>query len=141
MRVRSPLSLTASPPSPVARRPGPEVLAARVQSAIASGEVVALLAGDPPVGVALVTFRASVWTGARTATLEDLYVLPGQRGRGYGRSLLRHALAVARQHGAATLELCTGESDAPARALYEAHSLTNREPGETVRLLFYYRRL
>ncbi|HEX8856774.1 MAG TPA: GNAT family N-acetyltransferase [Thermoleophilaceae bacterium] len=118
-----------------------ELLVARVESAIASSEVVALVAGHPPLGVALLTFRPSIWTGAPTATLEDLYVVPQQRGRGHGRSLLRGALDAARQRGAASVELYTGEGDAAARALYEAHGFMTTEPGESDRLFFYHRRL
>jgi ribosomal protein S18 acetylase RimI-like enzyme len=110
--------------------PGRDLVATRVESAIASAQVVALLAGDPPVGVALLTFRPSVWTGAPIATLEDFYVVPQQRGRGHGRSLLREALGVARQRGAASVGLYTGEGDAAARALYAAQGFTNTEPGD-----------
>lgn len=33
-----------------------------------------LLAGDPPVGVAQLRFRRSVWTGTDDAWLEDVFV-------------------------------------------------------------------
>jgi GNAT superfamily N-acetyltransferase len=45
-----------------------------------------------------------------TATLDDLYVVPERRGRGLGRALLRAALDAARERGAASFELYTGEA-------------------------------
>ena len=41
--------------------PGPEVLATRMQSLLAGSDVIALLAGDPAVAVALLTLRPNVW--------------------------------------------------------------------------------
>jgi GNAT superfamily N-acetyltransferase len=117
--------------------PGVEVLAERLVSI----DAVALLAGEPVVGVALMTFRSSVWTVGPTALLEELYVVPAQRGRGDGRALLLEAMVVARARGAETFELYTGEGDAAARALYKSHGLRNTEPGETDSLLYYHRRL
>jgi GNAT superfamily N-acetyltransferase len=121
--------------------PGEGMLAARLRPALARDEVVALLAGDPPAGVALLTFRPSVWTGSPVALLEDLYVEPAERGRGLGRALLRHSLDLARERGATTFELYTGEGDTAARRRDEAHGLLNVEPGESEPLLYYYRRL
>jgi hypothetical protein len=74
--------------------PGLELLAARVESAITSGEVVALLADDPPVGVASTAVRnaaSDLLAGASTAgpharALDDHRL---SRSCRHGRSLLR----------------------------------------------------
>jgi len=42
-----------------------------------------------PVGLALYYFTYSTWTGRPGIYLEDLFVRPEFRGRGYGRALLR----------------------------------------------------
>ena len=52
--------------------------------------------------------------------LNDLYVLPGPRRRGVARSLLRAAFDVAREQGAAYLQLQTERTNVAARRLYES---------------------
>jgi len=42
--------------------------------------------------------------------------------------------------GAAHLDLCTGETDAEARGLYESAGFTNREGGEGGPRMLYYER-
>lgn len=41
--------------------PGPEVLSARLTVLLAGEDVVALLVGEPPVGLGVVSFRPNVW--------------------------------------------------------------------------------
>ena len=41
--------------------PGPDVLATRLERLLAGGHVVAVLAGEPAMAVALVTMRPNVW--------------------------------------------------------------------------------
>jgi GNAT superfamily N-acetyltransferase len=65
-------------------------------------------------------FFPSVWAGGTEARLEDLFVAPDARRRGVGRALLHHALARARDRGAARLTLNTNERNEPAQALYRA---------------------
>jgi GNAT superfamily N-acetyltransferase len=108
---------------------------------MASGALVFLIADDPPAGIAVVSFRRSVWTTGPTALLEDLFVLAEARRRGLGRALLRAAMELARARDASLFELFTGEGDTAARTLYEAHGLRNIEPGETELLLYYHRSL
>jgi ribosomal protein S18 acetylase RimI-like enzyme len=101
-----------------------------------------LLAGAGPDGIALLRFRRSVWTGRPEAHLQELYVVPGLRGRGIGRVLLEATLAAAREKGAASIDLGTEESDVAARALYESAGFTNLEPSPgRPRMLFYEREL
>jgi GNAT superfamily N-acetyltransferase len=121
--------------------PGPEVLARRLRQMLARDDVVALLAGEPPVAVALLTFRPGIWDEGPVALLEELYVRPDLRGRGIGHTVLEHALAIAREHGSETFEINVDEGDTDARRFYEAHGFSNTEPGETERLLYYFRTL
>lgn len=48
---------------------------------LGEGEMTALLAGHGPDGLALLRFRPSVWTEKQEAYLQELYVVPGLRGR------------------------------------------------------------
>jgi GNAT superfamily N-acetyltransferase len=57
--------------------------------------------GDQAVGFALFFHNFSTFLARRGLYLEDLFVLPEKRGRGYGKALIRHLaqLAVARRCG------------------------------------------
>ena len=121
--------------------PGPAVLAERLREHLAGDALVALLAGEPPVALALLTFRPTVWDPGPVAMLEELYVRPALRGRGIGSTLLDAVVATAGAHGTMTLEVTTEEGSTGARRFYERHGFANAEPGDDDRLLYYWRRL
>jgi GNAT superfamily N-acetyltransferase len=52
--------------------------------------------------------------------LNDLYVEPGERGRGVGRALIEASTAVARERGAERLEWTTAPDNATAQRLYDS---------------------
>jgi ribosomal protein S18 acetylase RimI-like enzyme len=120
--------------------PGVEVLTRNAREMLASGEMVVLLAGDGPDALAELRFRKSVWTAKLDAYLEELYVVPGLRGQGIGRALLREAMEVARAEGAAHMDLGTSEGDEAARALYDSEGFTNREGAPDGPVMFFYER-
>jgi len=118
--------------------PGVPTLTERLGELLADNEIIALLAGDPPLGFALIRLRPSLWAKAEDAYLEELYVVPKHRRRGIGRNLLNAAIDAARNAGANHFELTTGEDDTAARALYESRKLTNREGvPDGPRMLYY----
>jgi ribosomal protein S18 acetylase RimI-like enzyme len=120
------------------RTPGPTVLERRVLALVADGRMTYLLGGEGPDGFAQVSFKPSVWADDPIGCLEELYVVPARRGRGVGRALLDAVLELARERGAAGVELVTGENDAAARALYESVGFANEiEGGSRSRALFY----
>src|SRR5262245_8294306 len=121
--------------------PGPEILTIRLRRLLASGEVIALLAGDPAVAVALVTLRPNVWYDGPVGLLDELYVTPQRRGQGLGSALLTTTEAVIRARGAEILEINVDGQDIDARRFYESHGYTNTEPGQDQPLLYYYREL
>jgi GNAT superfamily N-acetyltransferase len=121
--------------------PGKAALATRLGRLLASGEVVALLTGDPAVAVALLTLRPNVWYDGPVALLDELYVSPEVRGRGVGSALLAAAEAVTRQRGGELLEINVNGDDTAARRVYERHGYVNSEPGDDQPLLYYYREL
>jgi hypothetical protein len=45
-------------------------------------EIIVLLAGEPPLGLALFRLRPSLWSKAADVYLEELYVVPERRGQG-----------------------------------------------------------
>jgi GNAT superfamily N-acetyltransferase len=105
------------------------VLTDRLAELLASERITVLLAGDGPDGVAQLRFYPSIWTLADDAVLEELFVVPPLRGGGIGRALMDAAIDLARERGAAVMEVGTSESDTAAIALYESSGFTNTEGG------------
>lgn len=122
--------------------PGVDVLTERIRELLTAGEITVLLGGEGPDGLALTRLRPSLWSESLDAYLEELYVVPEQRGRGLGRALLEAAMEDARRAGAAHIELGTSVDDTAAIALYETAGFTNRErEPDGPSMLFYERDL
>jgi ribosomal protein S18 acetylase RimI-like enzyme len=122
--------------------PGVEELTRLLVTLFAQEEISVLLAGEEPVGLALLRFRPAVWTAGLEAHLQELYVVPDRRGQGIGRALLESAIELSRAQGAVGLDLNTGETDIAARGLYESMGFTNREGGlDGPSMLFYEREI
>lgn len=120
--------------------PGVEFLAEKVGHLLEAGEVVVLLSGSAPDGLALLRFRPALWSGGLEAYLQELYVVPPLRGQGIGRRLLEQTIEFARAAGADGIDLNTGETDTAARALYESMGFTNREGGPDGPTMLFYER-
>jgi GNAT superfamily N-acetyltransferase len=118
--------------------PGVPALTARVGELLGDSAITVLLAGDPPLGLALFRLRPSLWAKAEDAYLEELYVIPEHRRQGIGRALLEASINAAREAGANHFELTTGETDTEARALYESRGFTNHEGSPTGPRMLYY---
>jgi ribosomal protein S18 acetylase RimI-like enzyme len=120
--------------------PGPDALAERIRELIASGETIVLLAGGGPEGLAVLRFRPALWTSGLECYLAELYVVPNRRGQGLGRALMETAMAVAREEGADSMDLGTGDDDVAARALYESLGFSNREGKPDGPVNYFYER-
>ena len=121
--------------------PGVAILTTRLETLLAGTQVVALLAGDPAVAVAVLTLRPNVWYAGPVALLDELYVAPELRGRGMGSALLAAAETITRRRGGELLEINVDGRDTDARRFYERHGYTNTEEGDDQPLLYYYREL
>jgi ribosomal protein S18 acetylase RimI-like enzyme len=120
--------------------PGPDKLADRIEQLLEGGDTAVLLAGSGPDGVAVLRFRAALWSEALECYLAELYVVPAMRGRGLGRALMNAAIAFARERGADYMDLGTAETDVAARSLYESLGFSNREGKPDGPLNYYYER-
>ena len=67
-------------------------------------EVIFALEGEKAVGIALFFHNFSTFLGRAGIYLEDLFVLPEYRGRGYGKGLLKRLAAIAVERGCGRLE-------------------------------------
>ncbi len=121
--------------------PGVAALVPRVRRHLAEELSVFLLAGPRDVGVVQLRFREYLLTGEPMCYLEELYVVPGHRGEGHGRTLVETAMDLARGRGATTMELGTAVDDTAARGLYERLGFTNLEKeGRPETQMLYYER-
>ncbi|PWT81840.1 MAG: N-acetyltransferase [Blastocatellia bacterium] len=82
------------------------------------GEVVLGYVGLEPVGFALFFHTFSTFRGAPGIYLEDLFVEPPWRGRGFGRRLLAHLAAIAVARGCHRLEWSVLDWNTPAIGFY-----------------------
>src|SRR3989442_8050666 len=74
--------------------------------------------GRRPIGVALYYFTYSTFRAAPTLYLEDLFVVPEERGRGAGRALLVALARIAVRRGCARMEWTVLDWNAPAIRFY-----------------------
>lgn len=120
--------------------PEPARLAVRVRELLAGGDTGLVVAGDDPVGLALMRFRLSLWGQGLECYLAELYVIPAMRGHGIGRALMVAAMDLARTRGADYMDLGTAETDVVARQLYESLGFDNHEGKPDGPVNFYYKR-
>jgi ribosomal protein S18 acetylase RimI-like enzyme len=121
--------------------PEPPVLAERMRQLLDRGDTLVLLAGDGPDGLAVLRFRAAIWSAGLECYLAELYVTPARRGRGLGRELMETALREARGRGADTMDIGVDEPDLAARRLYESLGFSNRSGGDGPLMYVYEREL
>jgi ribosomal protein S18 acetylase RimI-like enzyme len=120
--------------------PAPAALADRIGQLIKGGDTLVLLAGDGPDGLAVLRFRAAIWSTGLECYLAELYVTPARRGQGLGRALMKAALREARERGADSMDIGVDEPDQAARHLYESLGFTNRTGGADGPVMFVYER-
>ncbi|MFA9400515.1 MAG: GNAT family N-acetyltransferase [Acidobacteriota bacterium] len=105
-------------------RPDNAAIEATVATLIDDRSTEYLLIGDPETGFAQSRFRLSVWTGTEDAWLEDVFVEPGARGGGLGRTLVEAAVERARARGCGRIQLdCNRDNEAAIR-LYKSLGFT-----------------
>lgn len=81
-------------------------------------EVLFALEGDKEVGFALFFHNFSTFLGRAGIYLEDLFVLPEYRGRGYGKGLLTELARITVQRGCGRLEWACLDWNRPSIDFY-----------------------
>ena len=97
-------------------------------------EVLLASEGDTPVGFALFFHNFSTWLGRAGIYLEDLFVLPEYRGRGYGKLLLKRLARIAVQRGCGRLEWACLDWNEPSIAFYKSVGATALDEWTTYRV-------
>ncbi len=84
-----------------------------------SARVLIAREGAEPVGFAVYFFNFSTWLGRPGIYLEDLFVKPEQRGKGYGRALLVRLAEIAAERGCGRMEWAVLDWNEPAIQFYK----------------------
>ena len=85
-----------------------------------NAEVLFALEDGKEVGFALFFHNFSTFLGRAGLYLEDLFVLPEHRGKGYGRAIFRRLAAIARERGCGRMEWWCLDWNAPSIAFYKS---------------------
>jgi GNAT superfamily N-acetyltransferase len=81
-------------------------------------EVLLAFEAESPVGFAVYFYNFSTWLGRPGLYLEDLFVKPEKRGKGYGRALLVELAKIARDLGCGRMEWAVLDWNEPAIKFY-----------------------
>jgi GNAT superfamily N-acetyltransferase len=81
-------------------------------------EVLLAFEGKSPVGFAVFFHNFSTWLGRPGLYLEDLFVKPEARGKGYGHALLVELARIARDRGCGRMEWAVLDWNDPAIQFY-----------------------
>jgi GNAT superfamily N-acetyltransferase len=76
--------------------------------------------GDRAVGLALYFHNFSTFRGNAGLYLEDLFIEPEHRGKGYGKALLLHLAGIAAQRGCERMEWSVLDWNEPAIGFYRS---------------------
>jgi GNAT superfamily N-acetyltransferase len=85
-----------------------------------SAEVLLAFEGKSPVGFAVFFHNFSTWLGRPGLYLEDLFIKPEKRGKGYGRALLVELAKIARDRSCGRMEWAVLDWNEPAIKFYHA---------------------
>jgi GNAT superfamily N-acetyltransferase len=99
-----------------------------------AAEVLLAFEGTWPVGFAVFFHNFSTWLGRPGLYLEDLFVKPDKRGKGYGRALLVELAKIARDRGCGRMEWAVLDWNEPAIKFYRALGATPMDEWTVFRL-------
>ena len=85
-----------------------------------AAEVLLAFEGQSAIGFAVFFHNFSTWLGRPGLYLEDLFVKPEKRGKGYGRALLVELAKIARDRGCGRMEWAVLDWNEPAIKFYRA---------------------
>lgn len=99
-----------------------------------AAEVLLAFEEASPVGFAVYFYNFSTWLGRAGLYLEDLFVKPEKRGKGYGRALLVELARIAHDRGCGRMEWAVLNWNEPAINFYRALGATPMDEWTVFRL-------
>ncbi|ADD69270.1 GCN5-related N-acetyltransferase [Denitrovibrio acetiphilus DSM 12809] len=87
------------------------------------------------IGMVNLLFTISTFTGGKVAVLEDMVVLPEQRGTGTGAKILEAAKNTAKEEGCRRITLLTDGNNLLAQKFYKKHGF---ERSDMVAMRYFY---
>ena len=84
-----------------------------------AAEVLLAFENETPIGFAVFFHNFSTWLGRPGLYLEDLFVKPEHRGKGYGRALLVDLAKIAHERGCGRMEWAVLNWNEPAIEFYK----------------------
>ena len=97
-------------------------------------EVLFVCEGEKEVGLALFFHNFSTFLGRAGIYLEDLFVLPEYRGKGYGKALLKKLAQITVERGCGRLEWACLDWNQPSIDFYRSLSAVPMDEWTTYRL-------
>lgn len=97
-------------------------------------EVIFVLEDEKEVGFALFFHNFSTFLGHSGIYLEDLFVFPEYRGKGYGKALLKELAKIAVSRGCKRLEWCCLDWNTPSIDFYLALGAKRMDEWTTFRM-------
>lgn len=97
-------------------------------------EVIFVMENGSEVGFALFFHNFSTFLGRAGLYLEDLFVLPQYRGKGYGKATLKHLARIAIERGCGRLEWCCLDWNQPSIDFYLSLGAQQMDDWTTYRL-------
>jgi GNAT superfamily N-acetyltransferase len=120
--------------------PGVAFLTERCRELIDAEVTTVVLGGDPPVGLGVLFFRASLWSHGQEVYLAELYVVPDRRDEGIGGAIMATAMELSRERGATEMQIGVDEPDVDTRRFYERLGFRNHAPDDPSARMFFYER-
>lgn len=111
-----------------------EVIAEELFGPQGRTEVLLAYCGDEPVAFAVYFHNFSTFLGKKGLYLEDLYVRPAHRRRGFGRAMLLRVARIAAERNCGRLEWTVLDWNEPAIFFYETLGATIMHEWKLVRV-------
>jgi GNAT superfamily N-acetyltransferase len=89
---------------------------------------------NEPIGFALYFYNFSTFLGKRGIYLEDLFVLPEMRGKGFGKKLFLHLIKIAHENNCGRFEFSVLDWNKPAVKFYKNLGAAAMDDWTTFRL-------
>ncbi len=97
-------------------------------------EVLLAYYNNQVIGYAVYFFNFSTFTGKQGLYLEDLFVLPEMRSKGFGKMLFKYLIQLAKDKGCGRFEWCVLNWNTPAIDFYKTFGAVSMDEWRVFRL-------